>query len=707
MIKKRIPRDLIFDPYPKRKPAVFRRFLVLLLVGLSTAIAALHVKAEGDPENAPVVDAGALTAVSNNGLRADVLHLNTHADIKINGLLVDVTYHQRFKNRSDEWVNGVYTFPLPENAAVNDMTIRIGERIIKGEIKERADARKIFEKAVKEGRRAALTEQQRPNLFTQRIGNIPPGEEIEVTLRFLDIARFQRDHFSWRLPTTLTPRFVPGTPLQLADPPVEVVNSQLSGFAGWALATDEVDDAPLITPPIATASSGHSNPLSLTVSLQAGLELARIDALYHQLDIRKEDQGHHIYLKEGQSEMDRDFVLQWSPVASASPTAALFQQQLGNEKYAMLMVMPPQHPQPQALPRDIIFIIDTSGSMQGQSIVQAKASLQLAVSKLTLNDRFNVIAFNDRPLSMFASPQIADEATTRMAKGWIAALQAEGGTQMAPALSAAFMQSDEPERLQQVVFITDGAVGNESALFSQIKAQAKQKRLFTVGIGSAPNSYFMTKAAEYGRGAFEYIGDVSEVNQRMNRLFDRLNGSVAKNISIGWPQDAEVFPANVPDLYRDEPVLSFARLSNMPNAVSVSGETASQEWRRSVSSEHVTNTNGIGAHWARKKIAHIEDLGRNGELSEDNVKTQIIDVALTHRLLSRFTAFVAVDTQIARNDSALRPPLRAVVPNMLAQGQQLAYPRTATRAQLMLWIGALCLLAGLGILLVQRRHRHD
>ena len=639
----------------------------------------------------PRYQSGNMTLQSNDVNGQAALHVLTDADVQINGVLVNVTYWQIFKNQSDGPANGVYTFPLPDKAAVTHMTIRTGSRVIEGIIKPRQEARRLYRDAVVQGKRAALTEQQRPNLFTQQVSHIAQGETIEVTLQFLDIAEFRRGEFSWRLPTTLTPRYMPGM--------------NMSSRESEAPATTGYEDLAALFPPFILPGSGKTNPLALTISLNGGMPLTSVYALYHDIDLTRQNDKFTITLKEGHSEMDRDFVLRWLPAPSAEPVAALFTEQSGDDYFSLLMVMPPAITQPQTLPRDITFVIDTSGSMQGQSIIQAKSGLITAIDKLKDTDLFNVIAFSDRFSLMFAEANIATPPARQAARQWVNQLQADGGTQMVPALTAAFAQNPRNERLHQVVFITDGAVGNEAELFSLISNFAGTSRLFTVGIGSAPNSYFMHKAAQAGRGTYEFIANPQDIAPQMNSLFAKLNHSAAKNIQPGWPEDAEVYPANTPDLYLNEPLLSFASTKTPVSSVTVSGETASQLWSQTLTSSDMPEGSGAGARWARQKIAHIEDEGRIGSLSEEKVKDQVTAVALQHSLLSRFTSFVAIDQSPVTYENSPRPPLRLRVANQLPQGmshQQLQYPQTATTAELTLWLGILCIVAGLALLFWQR-----
>ena len=403
--------------------------------------------------------------------------------------------------------------------------------------------------------------------------------------------------------------------------------------------------------------------------------------------------------------MDRDFELQWHTVAGKSPDAAFFTEQIDGEDYVLLMVLPPHQEHTGAtLPREVIFIIDTSGSMGGVSIEQAKASLQLALSRLTDKDRFNVIEFNSFHQALFNRPVSADANALQQARSFVQRLNADGGTEMAPALDEALRYPAAEGYLKQVIFITDGSVGNEAALFELIHHQLGDARLFTVGIGSAPNSYFMTKAAEFGRGTFTFIDAQTEVAEKMQLLFTKLESPVMSDIEITWPVPVEAWPARIPDLYKGEPLLVSAKISGTwpsQGVIDVRGQQAGTTWSRKLavantSSDTATHS-GIGVRWAEQKIAALLDEKVRGR-PEAEVREAVLEVALQHQLMSPYTSFVAVEETPSRpQDQTLE---QAPVPNLLPQGQQAAplmYQRTATPLLLNWLLGSCALLVLLGL----------
>jgi Ca-activated chloride channel family protein len=617
--------------------------------------------------------------------------LATDVAIDVSGIVARTRVTQRFVNPGSDWREGVYTFPLPESAAVDHLDMRIGERRIEGRIRERAEARRDYEQAKREGRKAALVEQERPNLFTTSVAPIGPGEEVVVAIEYQETLRYDEGAFSLRFPLAVTPRYVPGTPVPVVD----------DLGVGWAGPTGAVPDADRITPPVVHPSVGKVNPVTIVATVDAGFPLASLSSAYHAIDV-EESAGHRyrVTLRDGPVPADRDFVLHWSPEVGAAPGAAVFVQPGGDRQYALVMLVPgaPVANAPRT-PREVTLIIDTSGSMAGTSIAQAKAALLLALDRLGAGDRFNVIEFNSRTRRLFDAPLPVDATTLRAARAFVAGLRANGGTEMRDALDAALTRDDAPGYVRQVVFLTDGAVGNEDELFRLIRDRLGDRRLFTVGIGSAPNSHFMTKAAQFGRGTFTYIGDVREVQDRMAALFRKLESPVLTDVAIRWPGRAEGFPATVPDLYAGEPIVVTAALERADGEVVLTGRAGGSLWRATLPLGAVAPSTGLGVLWARAKIESLTDSVIAGE-STEAVRSAIVALALEHHLVSRYTSLVAVDV------TPTAPPgvdvAKTAVPGNLPQGQSYeaifgGLPQTATNAAQSAWLGAIALAAALAL----------
>ena len=627
----------------------------------------------------------------------------------VSGMIATVVLEQSFRNDTERWVEAVYAFPLPDNAAVRFLEMVVGERRIVGKIREKNAAKKIYRAAKKAGKKASLVEQQRPNLFTNRVANIGPHEEITVHLEYVQAVDFNADAFSLRFPMTITPRYMPGQPISKELQPEPDSALLLNPLLGWAVPTDQVPDADAISPllnPARGSERAPINPIEITASLDMGMPLASVESPYHEIALTRRAGAYGIRLVNGVSEMDRDFVLSWQPVTASTPTAALFTEHVDGEYYGLLMVVPPAADRAaQRIPREIIFVVDTSGSMGGVSIEQARASVSRALQQLRPEDHFNIIEFNTRHRALYRAPMPATRHHVQRAQEFVRMLSASGGTEMLPALQAALDVVGEADgyreqaMLRQVIFVTDGAVGNEVALYEDIAARLGSSRLFTVGIGSAPNSWFMRKAAQFGRGTHTHIGDLNEVEEKMAALFEQLAHPAAVNLSLEWPLAVDMWPERVPDLYQGQPLSVAVNFGAVPpqGEVKVSGEINGRVWQKRLAMSNGADPAsevrhpGVASVWARRKISGLLDQKVAGR-DTDAVRSDVLSVALQHQLLSPYTSFVAVEEVISRTPGAgldSQPVANSQPRGQTPQGY--AYPRTATTGPAKAWFGVLAL----------------
>ncbi len=584
----------------------------------------------------------------------------TDVDLDVTGIVARGTVTQRFFNPTDGWVEGIYVFPLPDDAAVDSLKMQIGDRFIEGKVKEREEARQIYEKAKADGYKASLVEQERPNIFTNSVANIGPGEMVVVQIAYQQTVQIDNGEYSLRFPMVVAPRYSP-------KPSVHMVDFTLGPdgrSTGFASVSDPVPDRDRISPPVLNPETeGKTNPVTLSVDLDAGFELGEVKSHHHEVLIDRPDRmtvAMSLDAPKGQVPADRDFEMTWRPKDGAGPTAALFTQTVtdadgGETPYLLMMLTPPTGAAiPDAGPREVIFVIDNSGSMSGHSMTQAKESLLMALDRLDTADTFNVIRFDHEWEQVFPQAVRADKEHLDMARAFVSALEADGGTEMLPALQAALTDRNpsDTSRLRQVVFLTDGAIGNEAELFSAIKQGLGRSRLFTVGIGSAPNSFFMTRAAEYGRGAFTHIGSAEQIKPRMAQLFDKLETPVITGLEMDWPARmvSEAWPNPLPDLYSGEPIIMTAKLAREPEAgdvLEVGGDFAGEPWIVRLPLAKAQDGDGIAKLWARRKIAALEGI-RYSSGDWEKIDASITEVALDHHLVSRLTSLVAVDVTPSR-----------------------------------------------------------
>ena len=670
--------------------------VALLISGSATA-------SEAAAEPAPSSHSGTLHVRTVGGqVIRNVPRLRTDVQIAVSGMLARVRVKQRFINPSPEWVEAVYVFPLPDDSAVDHMRMLVADRLIEGEIQERAQARRTYEQARASGQRASLLEQERDNIFTTSLANIPPGEEILVEIEYQQAVQHKDGLFSLRFPMVVGPRYIPGTPI--------VEQTESFDGSGWGQATTQVPDAARITPPIIDQAieQSYENPVALNIELDAGMPVEALQSPYHAVDVQVLDPARRrISLTDGEVRAERDFLLQWRLAGGAVPSAALFQQTRDDGHYGLLMINPPAAAEVDAgalPPRELVLVVDTSGSMHGDSIEQARAALHLALAQLRPQDRFNLIQFSDRMDVLFPQAVNADAENLQRARRYVDALQAEGGTEMEPAMRYALQQGASGGLLRQVVFLTDGDIGNEQQLFDTIRAHLGASRLFPVGIGSAPNSYFMTRAAGFGRGSFTFIGKLEEVNERMQGLFNRLSKPVLTDVQLSWFDEqgqqiaVQQAPQLAPDVYAGEPLLLSVRSERKPARVLIRGQLGNAPWQREVTLRGGADAEAVHVLWARRMID--DWMARRWvEVEEDKVRSEVLSLALRHHLVSPYTSLVAVDKTPARpvEDALHSKPMPTHLPAGWSQAHVAGMPQTATPAQLLQILGIMLLL-GAGLL---------
>ncbi|MGJ8564406.1 MAG: marine proteobacterial sortase target protein [Alphaproteobacteria bacterium] len=666
----------------------------------------------------------------------------TDVNIDVAGPIIRTTLSQTFKNTTSEWVEGVYVFPLPENAAVDRLKMVVGGRLIEGQIKEKQEAKKIYETAKAEGKKASLVTQERPNVFTSAVANIGPGESVSIQIEYQDKARIQDGVFSLRFPMTVAPRY---------SPPRETVKVASAEGQTTLAILDPVLDRDRISPPLMPpmlepdrmdSESYLRLPVTLNINLQAGFPLQDIDSPYHQVTIDKaKETGIHIALKDGPVPANRDFKLEWQAQPSGRPYVEIFREDRGDDSFLLAMLTPtnPVIEMPEkSYPRESIFVIDTSGSMGGTSIEQARASLLMAIDRLGPEDSFNIIQFASSHSSLFGLPVRATAQNVNRARRFVNGLDADGGTKMVPALKAALEMTsslngiEDGEALAQIIFITDGAIGNEKEMFALLKRDLGKARFFPVGIGSAPNSHFMSRSAKFGRGMYVQIGKTEEVQKRMSTLFKAIDNPVLTHVSTNLKSGFEAYPSYMPDLYDGEPVVFAAKLpkGKMPETLKLMGRLAQSPWSMSLDMTAAKQANGISTLWARQKIADLEDqrFDRSQAASLDEA---ILETALNYHLVSRLTSLVAVDVTPSRpmgegltqravptqlpegwdfaaltgNERSIRPPSSAPASSpapVPSANKPVAMPGTASPHMFLLFLGGL-LMALSGI--VSRRFR--
>ncbi len=664
----------------------FSVFIFLLFSCVSNLVSAdADSNGEERREQAPdysAVTSGSVWLLPDDGVYIKALQLATQVEMDVSGMLVRAKVVQRFRNVSSLWAEAVYVFPLPENAAVDHFTMRVDGRVIEGRIQERAKARKSYEAARTSGQRAGLVEQQRENIFTTRLANIAPGAEIEVEIEYQQTLMFRDGWYSLRFPLVVGQRFLSRSHESDIYPEYDTgVYTQME------------------------ETESHNNPTSIRINIDAGIPVNNIDSSSHEITVLPlPENRYEVLLRDRMVPADRDFILRWQPELTTTPEASVFNQVYDGYEYSLVTIYPPDDDLYQALnvPREVVFILDVSGSMSGASIEQAKSALLMALKRLTSVDRFNIIWFNQEAHQLFEAPENADEGKIRYAIKRVSSLDADGGTEMLPALKLAMNVRSDPLYLRQLVFLTDGNVSNERDLFRFIKTNLKSSRLFTVGIGSAPNSFFMKQAARAGRGSYTFIANVSEIAEKTDVLLRKLESPALTDIALSLnADDIEFYDDPIPDMYLGEPVTILLRAKRLPARISVTGKIGRANWQQTVSLDSEYENKGVSVAWARAKIATFSELYHAAE--NENLKAyfkhRIVDVAYRHHLVSRYTSLVAVDvTPVNQSGVLYSDRMKTARPHGWFSRQkkqlmtaQIYLPQTATPAPLHLVLAMLLL----------------
>jgi len=564
----------------------------------------------------------------------------TDVRVEIGGVVGSVQVTQYFSNPDTDWKEGIYVFPLPENAAIHRLKLRVGKRTITGKIKKRAAAKKIYRDAAKAGQRAGLVEQERPNIFTVSVANIGPGEVVAVELHYVETIRYDQGAFRFRMPMVVAPRFVD--------------DAKLAATVGGEPSTNRDLDADRITPPMRHPDQGIGNPLGMTIKLTPGFAITDIKSTYHAVQTHETAPSIYTVTLDGDAvPANRDFELTWRPAATDVPVAASFIEHRDDGDYLLAVIAPAANSavKSKRLPRDVVFVIDVSGSMKGTSIHQAKSALTTALDRLTPKDAFNIIVFSSQAQALHTEPVRATRKAINDAKAAVAALRADGGTRMLPALELALEGRPAEGRLRQIVVMTDGAIRNERQIFRLLPEAAAGTRIFTIGIGSAPNGHLMQEMANMGRGSFTYIGALEEVDDKMTGLFAKLENPLMTNISVRPPdsESTEMLPRAIPDLYAGEPVVIAARLAKAYGKLSISGQRVGSPWKATLDLDAAKSAVGVAKIWARRKVRLLLASVHLGADSHA-VECQVTDIALEHHLISPFTSLVVIDPKKARPD---------------------------------------------------------
>lgn len=578
---------------------------------------------------------------------------HTSVTANVSGYVARVTVKQVFENPFKDKIEAVYTFPLSETGAVDDMKMKVGERVIKGSIKKREEAKEIYENAKAHGQVAALLDQERPNIFTQSVANILPGNQIEVTLQYVDLLPYESGRYTFAFPTVVGPRFMPGTPVGKTG-------------TGRLPDTSSVPDASKISPPVAPKGERAGHDISIDVNIDSGVPIHAIRSGLHEVTTTQPNaQTAKISLTNKNTIPNKDFVLSWDVASDQIKSGYLtYKPSKAADGYFTVMVMPPKRATPEQIqPKEMIFVIDCSGSQSGPPLEKAKETMRYIIEHMNKEDTFQIIAFSNDARPMFAKPMKVSPEMKKQAIHYINGLSANGGTWMAPAVEAACKTPADANRLRIVTFMTDGYVGNDMEILGMIKKLRGKSRWFSFGTGNGVNRFLIDSMAKEGGGEAEYVLLNSSGNVVGKKFYDRISSPVLTDIKLDFDgvQVKEVFPHEVSDVWAEKPLYIKGRyIKPGAGTISISGFSGGKPYLEKIKVNFPENAGGsesIGSVWARAKVDRLmsEDwMGAQSGSVNKELKDEIVKVALDHHIMTQYTSFVAVEEKTVTKGGVAR-----------------------------------------------------
>ena len=636
--------------------------LMTLLAPAVPVFAEAFAEAFALPEAIADVNPGGSVEADVGGQRLVFPLLRTDVDVDIQGDLAQVKVVQTFSNPLREAVHARYLFPLNKDAAVHHMSMQVGNELIRAQIERVEVAERKFDAAKKEGRAAALLKQHRPNMFTQEVANLMPGLPIRVEIQYAQTVPKVDAEYELVVPLVVGPRFQPqgsGEPPPVSDDVVPVA-AEGAPFGQW-----ELELLPSY-PPVIPDEIG-ADRVGLHIVVNAGVPIQAIESPTHAVSVDDSSPyRNEVVLTEGRTIDNRDFVLRYA-LGAAEPQAGVLAHMDERGGFFSVLIEPPAAPaQTQILPREMVFVLDCSGSMSGTPMAASKAFMRAALEGLRPTDSFRIIRFSDSATEFSATPLPASASNVRRGIAYTDSLAGMGGTMMSSGIRQALAVPTPRDAVRIVVFLTDGYIGNEFEILRLIENRLDDARLYAFGVGTGVNRYLLSEMARVGHGFARYMDPTEDIGEVAETLAMRLDAPVLTDIEIDWgdmPVE-DVTPALVPDLFAGESVRVQGRYREPGRYhIGVRGRAPGHQanLRLEVALPDEASTSGgeaIAAIWARSAVrdamhALITPAPRRSDgASDDNLKARVTQLGLDYNLVTRWTAFVATSEQVYNTSSA-------------------------------------------------------
>jgi Ca-activated chloride channel family protein len=653
------------------------------LVGTKCFLAALITVSAaslfGTPKQPVAPDSGELAIIDREGREIGLCPLK-HTDVRaiISGPVGRVTVTQEFRNDQSQRIEAVYTFPLPPASAVDSMTMKIGKTEIHGVVKPREEANQIYERARRQGSLAGMLAQERPNIFTQSVANIGPNETVLIEIAYVETMAFDSGRYEFRFPMVVGPRYIPGNPtggpIPMIRPTMNRTNrpTPMPG-GGWAPDTDHVPDASRITPNVAPPGTRAGHDISLAVTLDAGVPLTGLHCTTHETNVERINEHQAtVKLVDNATLPNKDFVLTYDVLGKTIGGAVLTHTD-SRGKFLTLMLTPPERPKEQEIaPKELVFVLDTSGSMSGFPIEKAKEAMRASLARLNPKDTFNLITFAGDTRILFRGPVPATRENLDRAQRFLDGQAGGGGTEMMRAIRAALDPSDAQDHVRIVCFMTDGYVGNDMEILSEVRKH-QNARVFSFGIGSSVNHYLLDRMAAYGRGEVQYVGLQDDGSAAAQKFTERVRNPILTDVRINWGDlgASDIYPATVPDLFGAKPVTVAAKYARAGrHVIRLEGRRGNQAYSREIVDLPTDQPKAgeVATLWARAKVEAI----MAGDLSQiqagtptPEVRAAITKLGVEYNLVTQFTSFIAVEQRFVTEGGQ---PKRIEVPVEMPEG---------------------------------------
>ncbi|HEY9603333.1 MAG TPA: VIT domain-containing protein [Allocoleopsis sp.] len=617
---------------------------------------------------------------------------HTEVMAKVSGNVSRVEVTQTFENPFKNPLEAVYVFPLPDEAAVDDMEIKVGNRIIRGVIKKREEAKQIYEQAKQEGKTAGLLEQERDNIFTQSLANIKPGEKIEVTIRYTDSLKFTKGDYEFVFPMVVGPRYIPGT------------TNTSSGD------TNRVKDASKITPPTLPAGTRSGQDIGVTVEIEAGVPVSNVRSLSHPIHTVKDGRLMRVQLDNQNTIPNKDLILRYQVAGQETQSTVLTEADERGGHFATYLIPAVQYPSDRIVPKDVVFLIDTSGSQEGAPMAQSKELMRRFIKGLNPNDTFAIVNFSNTTKQLAAAPLPNTPQNRAKALNYINQLQVDGGTELLNGIDKVLSFPPAPDgRLRSIVLLTDGLIGDDNAIIAEVQKKLKPgNRLYSFGVGASVNRFVIDRLAEEGRGTAQVVAPDEPAGKVVETLFQQMNNPVLTNIQVSWEGSGkapEVYPLKPSDLFANEPLVLFGRKADKSRGtLNITGIAAGgKRYEKTIPIDFDGGGNeAIAQLWGRARIKALTGQMFGGE-TPSGVKA-VTDTALAYRLLSQYTAFVAVTEEVRVDPQGKRQ--RVQVPVETPEGMK-AEKNSTSIPEPSAVVGNLTALLLIGTYFAWKRRRQD